>query len=267
MRAYCINLDRRTDRLEQVTMEFKRAGLPFERITAVDAKDPAVAAAAETVPLSFQHVRISAGAYACLQSHRRAWRRMLDDGQAYGAFFEDDVLLAPDISFLGEDQWVPADAEVVKLETFQTRVHLSRHRHRIAPAWSLARLRSTHIGTAAYVLRADTAERLLVLTERRGDPVDELVFNSKLGFFDSAMIYQMIPAPAAQGDRLGPQKLKVDVGWKATSITTRHAAGQVAVQDVPERIFARFYRRLREELCAVRNGTRYVVVAHGRSLD
>ena len=128
-------------------------------------------------------------------------------------------------------------------------------------------MRSTHIGTAAYVLRADTAERLLVLTERRGDPVDELVFNSKLGFFDRAVVYQMIPAPAVQGDRLGPRKQKAKTGWQTTSITERHAAGKMAVPDIVEGRSARLFRRLREELHALRSGTQYVVVPQGHPQD
>lgn len=36
MKAYCINLDRRPDRLEHMERQFERLGMAFERIAAVD---------------------------------------------------------------------------------------------------------------------------------------------------------------------------------------------------------------------------------------
>lgn len=265
MKAYCINLDSRPDRLEHMTAEFRRAGLPFERIVAIDASDPAVAVQALAVPLSSRNFRISPEAYACLQSHRLAWRRMLDEGHAYGVFFEDDLLLTPDIAFLCADGWVPSDAEVVKLETFGVRVHLSRQRFRIGPNRALARMVSSHVGAAAYVLRADTATKLLMLSENHGEPVDQLLFNDSCGFSDRAVIYQMIPALAVQGDRNLPHKRKFKTGWQATSIPKRHAAGQGVVPDVSEGKAARLLRRLREERRSLWEDTEYVVVPHGRS--
>ena len=263
MKAYCINLDRRPDRLAHMTAEFARAGIPFERIPAVDSQDPVVATAAKTIPLSFQNTRISAGAYACLQSHRLAWRRMLEEGQDFGAIFEDDVFLAADMAPLFDEAWIPPDADVIKLETFRVRVHLSRRRQRIDGGWELAQLLSTQFGSAAYVLRADCAKRLLTWTQESGDPVDEVLFNRDLGFAGRSVIYQMTPAPAIQGDRIGPDKQKAATGWQATSITARHAVEQTAVKAGSESTFAKLRRRLREEGRALRLGTRYVVVPHG----
>jgi len=263
VKAYCINLDRRPDRLEHMAMEFQRAGLSFERVAAIDATDPAVAARAKLVPRSSQNLRISTEVYACLQSHRLAWQRMLQEGQTYAAFFEDDLLLVPDIGFLCADEWVPPDAEVVKLETFGVRVHLSRQRLSIGQKWQLARMVSSHVGGAAYVLRADTAAQLLTLSETLGDPVDQLLFNSSYGFADRVVIYQMFPALAVQGDRVGSHKRKFKTGWQATSILDRHAAGQGSAQEVPEGIGARLTRRIREERRALWKDTEYVVVPHG----
>jgi glycosyl transferase, family 25 len=264
MKAYCINLDRRPDRLEHMTVEFQRAGIPFARISAVDAQDPAVAAAAGSVPLSMQKARISPGAYACLQSHRLAWHRMLQEGHSHAAVFEDDVLLAPDIGFLGTEDWVPPDADVVKLETFRTRVQLSRRRQTAVPGWDLARMISAQVGAAAYVLRAKTAMRLLAVTESLCEPVDQMLFNGAYGFSDHAVIYQMIPAPAVQGDRVGPDKQKAKTGWQATSIPERHDLGQGRVDETAEGMTARLFRRLREEGRSLWEGTHYVVVPHGQ---
>ena len=116
MKAYCINLDRRPDRLDHMTGQFGRHGMPFERIPAVDCQRPEVAAeATKCLPTSLGP-RISAAAYACFQSHREAWRRLVASGESHGLILEDDLLLADGIAEYLGDGWVPPDADLVRLE-------------------------------------------------------------------------------------------------------------------------------------------------------
>lgn len=263
MKAYCINLDRRSDRLEHMTAEFARAGVPFERIPAVDGQDPEVMAEAAKLPESFHKVRMGVGAYGCLQSHRVFWQRLVDSGDAWGMVFEDDLLLASGMGALLVGDWIPSDADIVKLETFRIRVHVSAGCHPVGTDRKTGRLHSTHLGTGAYAVSAAMARRLLVETENTGDPVDEFLFNAHLPFFATARIYQMIPAPVLQGDRAGATKKKLDTGWQATSITERHFAGKKPAGRFGETSLQRLWRRGREELRARLKGTRYIVVPHG----
>ena len=264
MKAYCINLDRRPDRLAHMTAEFARAGIPFERIPAVDGQDPAVAAAAARLPLSsLNNKRISTGAHGCMQSHRAVWRQLIDSGESWGMIFEDDLVLAPDMALYLHDGWVPKDADIVKLETFRIRLHISRKHQDIGGGRRVARLCATHLGTGCYVISAVTAQRLLSETAVCGDAIDEFLFNVQLPFFHSARIYQMCPAPVIQGDRAEVTKQKLHSGWQATSIVDRLASVHVETDVAPETPLHRLWRRGREEIRARVRGTRYVVVPHG----
>ena len=264
MKAYCINLDRRPDRLAHMTAEFARAGIPFERIPAVDGQNPDVAAAAARLPhSSLANQRISTGAYGALQSHRTAWQRLVDSGEAWCMIFEDDLLLSPGMAVLLPEDWLPADADIVKLETFRVRAHVSLGGQEISGGRALARLHSTHVGAGGYVISARTAGRLISETAICGEPVDELLFNVKLPFFSTVRVYQMMPAPVVQGDRVGGTKQKWLSGWQATSIIDRVALEQEAVSILPESWVQRIWRHGREEIRARLRGTRYVVVPHG----
>lgn len=177
--------------------------------------------------------------------------------------FEDDLLLAPDILGCLQDGWVPADADIVKLETFAIRVHLGARSLPVFGNRRVAQLHTTHLGTGCYVVSAATAARLLRETVICGDPVDHFLFNTSLPFFPTARIYQMFPAPVMQGDRALAklQKSQSSYGWQTTSIDAR-VANEYEKTHVAqaETLLQRLWRRGREEMRARVLGTRYVVV-------
>ncbi len=257
MKVYCINLDRRPDRLAHMIRECGRLGIAFERVAATDGASPEVAARATGIPVSHWGWQMSAPAYACLQSHCAVWRRIVESGEPGGMVLEDDVILAADLGRYLQDGWVPADADLVKLETFGGRIHLSKAATAISAGRHLHRLRSGHPGTAGYVVSAVAAARLLDASQTTGDPVDEFMFNEELPFFATACIYQMHPAPIIQGDRS-----TVRQDWGATDIAVR-AGASVERARSPETAAQRLSRRLCNEVTARLRGTRYVVVRHG----
>lgn len=266
MKAYCINLDRRPDRLEYISGEFARAGIPFERVPAVDAQDPEVAAAAARVPPMANGRQISAGAYGCFQSHREIWRRLVASGESHAMAFEDDLLLAPGLAPLLADGWVPDDADIVKMETFGIRIHLARTGTKTGPQGRrLDLLRSFHHGTACFVISARAAARLLAQTESFGVAIDRFLFDPDSPACRSLRIYQMSPAPVVQGDRAAKvgagQTPDGNAGWARTSITDRFL--QPTERRKAESQPARLRRRLREEAKALVSGTRYVTVPFG----
>jgi glycosyl transferase, family 25 len=263
MKAYCINLDRRPDRLTHIQSEFAKAGIPFERISAVDGTDPQVAAAAARLPMSFQNVRISTGAHGCMQSHRLFWKRLLASGDQWGLIFEDDLLLAQGMEGLLADDWPPQDADIVKLETYLIRLQVSAVQKPVGNGRNVAQLFSSHLGTGSYAISAKAAARALAATEVCGEAVDQFLFNQTLPFFQSSRVYQMIPAPVIQGDKAMPGREKQSSGWQATSITQRHAQGEAIEAGSRLSNFARVKHRLHQELTARMNGRRYSLVPHG----
>jgi glycosyl transferase, family 25 len=258
MPVYCINLDRRPDRLEHMQAQSRVAGFTLLRMPAVDASNPAIRDALATRGAGIDGRRLGSGSLACFESHRACWRALVASNATHAIVLEDDVLLAPDFANLTRPGWVPADADVVKLETWKARVHLAAGAPIPAGQRELRRLRSTHFGAAGYVIAYRTAERLLSLTEAAVDPVDDILFRSDLPVFPTLIAYQMTPAPVVQAQR--EETAAERVPWAATSITDRFAW---AAADDHEAPVARLRRRLTNEWRARWEGTRYVVVPFG----
>ena len=64
---------------------------------------------------------------------------------------------------MNDTSWIPADADVVKLETWGTRAHVAKAGNNVGGR-HLGRLLSSHIGGGCYILSAATARRLLART-------------------------------------------------------------------------------------------------------
>ena len=187
MKCFVINLDRSVDRLAEVTAEFGRIGVPFKRVTAIDAR--------EIVPVK----ALTPAETACFRSHQRCWQMIADGADAHGAVFEDDVVFGRDASsLLGSTSWVPKDADLVKLETFLDPVRINRRRLQVAAGYSVARLFGRHYGSAAYILSKTAAKKLLKLTKQLRSPVDNALFDPTTLTCVQLTVYQMVPAPCIQ---------------------------------------------------------------------
>jgi glycosyl transferase, family 25 len=244
--------------------QFGRQSICFERVPAVNGQSPDVAAAAAACAPGISGRRMSAGAYACFQSHRKSWKQFLESGGSHAMIFEDDLVLADGFSAFMSSDWVPADADLVKLETFNTRMHLSRHPKFTVAGRDLFRLRSRHVGSGCYVIAARFVPQLLSMTEKVSEPPDELMFSDALPSFDKIVTYQMTPAAAVQGNLLPTSP--TEPGWAETSIVERFLAGGPIITEVGESTTARIIRRVTQEFHAARNATRYVVVPFKQSL-
>ena len=256
MKAYCINLDRRADRLQHMIGLLAEQGVVFERVAAVDGGDPSVADAAAACRAGMTGSTMSAAAYGCFQSHREAWRRLLASGESHAIVLEDDLIVTASFSAYLAEGWVPVDADLVKLEANEHRVQLDRGRGLAAYGRRLHRLRSRHAGCGAYVISAPAAQHLLAATEVITDPVDEALFNDASPLFGTMVIYQMVPAPVMQGRR---QEIIASGWWQESSIDMLRNPN-------PKRkkgLVVRIQRRLSGEIRALKSGMRYVLVSFG----
>jgi glycosyl transferase family 25 len=261
MKAYCINMDWCPVRLIHMEQQFARLGRTFERIPGVEGTDPDIMEAAANSPKGLTGLQLSAGVYANFQSHRVAWQRLVDSGDSHAMVMEDDLILSDGFEVYLDDGWVPESADIIRLETFLHRAHLARSPTFSAGTRKLMRLRSRHAGLACYVLSARIAPFLLEQTKVVSDPSDEALFNERLPLFHQIVTYQMVPAPALQGNLMddGPDKPK----WAVSTISERFADGNSPETDLRETQLARLKRRVSEEIRALRENTRYVVVPFG----
>jgi len=184
MNVYLINLDRNPDRLAHMRSQLN--GIAFERLSAVDGSNQPPTAKGLT---RFE--------LACLESHRIAWRRFLASPSAHACFLEDDLHIWPGFAALiSSEEWAPADAHSIKLDTYLQPVELGDRR----PATGgreLARLFSRHQSSAAYILTREGAARYLESTAGASAPADYALFPTHPRR-SGLRIYQLIPAVAIQ---------------------------------------------------------------------
>jgi len=217
MKCLVINLDRPSDRLAHTTAEFARMEVAFERIAAVDARQrPDL----QDMPLRAKRktaMRMADAEIACLLSHRACWAVIAAGDDAYGAIFEDDLVFSEKAgALLADAGWIPADADIVKLETFFQRTKVALRRIAVGHGFSAGRLHGVHIGSAGYILSRQAARALVDATMEIGIPVDHVLFNPALETASSKVIYQLWPALCAQEQFMGqgtvqfPSLLKQD---------------------------------------------------------
>jgi glycosyl transferase, family 25 len=97
--VYLINLDRSTDKMANAAQNFRRIGLPYERIAAVDGATLDMASM-ETFAVKKaveENEWLTPGAIGCSMSHYLAYKKLLASEAEWALIVEDDVEFAPDI--------------------------------------------------------------------------------------------------------------------------------------------------------------------------
>lgn len=184
-----INLDRSADRLADVTAEFSRIGIPFDRVAGLDA-----AAGAPVIAPQLTEAEV-----CCFLSHRLCWQIIADGPDRFGAVFEDDVVFSHDAGpMLADDSWIPPDADVVKLETFFVRVRIGSQPVPVKNGYSATLLMGQHMGACGYILSKKAAQKLLKGTRRLKTTVDFVLFSPTEMTTARNTTYQLMPALCAQ---------------------------------------------------------------------
>lgn len=244
-----------------MTSQFKWIGIPFERVSAIDGEQPDIAAEAAMIGADASGKQMSANAFACFQSHRLVWEKLVASNESHAMVFEDDLVLVREIASYMDSKWIPEDADLIKLDTLETRVHVNCRQQIGESRRSLSRMRSRHVGAGCYVISASIARFLIIQTEKIVDPVDEFLFNESSAVFRRLTTYQMDPAPAIQGDRLGSET--APASWTVSSIKSRVAGKITDIAPVKKPKLSRLLERTKEEIRALKHGTKYVVIQHG----
>jgi glycosyl transferase family 25 len=203
MQIFVINLDRNPMRWNR--MANLLVGLNVRRIAAVDGKSlegPEYNKPGRQICPEM----LSRYNRACMLSHRAVCQEFLSGSDPYCCVLEDDVLISPDFpKFMNGTDWIPADAHVVKIETLGERVWLASKTiaclNRVAK-----RLRSSHLGTAGYVISRPGAQKILDLTTKPDRSIDRLLFEED-GLI-KLRTYQLVPALCIQSSRSG-EKLMI----------------------------------------------------------
>lgn len=197
MKIFVINLDRAPQRLERMASLFGELGLDFTRVPAVDGQELADQQGRNS--RKGMYYDLGSGEIGCFLSHINCWGAAAAEEAEYNAIFEDDVHFGAGArELLADTSWIPADADVVKLETTLVRTLVDRGRAARAGDRSVRRLRDTHPGTGAYVVSRKGARKLLELSTDFADPVDQFMFNPVSVAWNELIIYQVDPAICVQ---------------------------------------------------------------------
>jgi glycosyl transferase family 25 len=186
MPVFVINLDRRADRMAYISRTLADLGMAFERVSAIDGLN---------LPPPRDEQVLSNKERACHLSHRECWMRLLASGASAALVLEDDAVLSRRLpELVAEPALIPPDSEIVRLETDGGAHSISFRALPLKAGFKLHRLLSGSIGSAAYVIRRDVAEKLLS-SDRSLDLEADIAISPRNGL----RVYQVVPAPAMQG--------------------------------------------------------------------
>lgn len=94
-KVFVINLERSPERLAAIASRLEEIGVPFERIEAVDGRTLSDSVAEEVSPAHVvsktYHRALSKAEVACSLSHRKAWRKIVEDDLDFAVVLEDDA--------------------------------------------------------------------------------------------------------------------------------------------------------------------------------
>ncbi|WP_413771449.1 glycosyltransferase family 25 protein [Mesorhizobium sp. PAMC28654] len=210
-----------------MTAEFARLGVAFERVAAIDGRDRPDFDEIQMHANRVTKLRLTGSEIGCLLSHRACWEIIAQGDGPYGAIFEDDVIFSEQAgALLTSSDWIPADAGIVKLETFFNKTIIGRKRIPLGQGLSLSRLYGVHIGTGGYVISRQSARDLIDGTREIGIPVDQVMFNPNLATSSQNIIYQSVPALCAQDQFLGDRAVGLPSLIKAQRMDLLLASGR-----------------------------------------
>ena len=200
MKVHLINLDRSADRLAHMQAVFAGAGVSFERIAAIDGATLSAEELEPFRPGTANPNEWRAGEVGCFLSHRKAWRRVATSDDRFAAIFEDDIHLSADLgALLASSDWIPADADIVRLEAFSPMRLVAGRAIPGLAGRKIHRALSGTAGAAGYILAKQAAASLCKTERAHYAAADAFLFKPKNSPVARRLRrYQVVPAVCVQ---------------------------------------------------------------------
>jgi glycosyl transferase, family 25 len=167
VKAFFINLDGEKGRRRFIEAQLSEAGIPGERIEAVDGSKPLPA---DLAPYFSPTHLMDAGALGCYASHITTWRQLMLHDMPYALVLEDDAIIDLGLSDILQEalEALPKGWDMVHLGTRPDRT--------VSPIAALTGRKLVQYsrvppGTVAYLLSWAGAQKML-LAEPRVWPID-----------------------------------------------------------------------------------------------
>jgi glycosyl transferase, family 25 len=170
---FVINMAKAKDRMFSMKSQLDAQGLPFERIEAVDGSKLDVQQRREQYSdwwyRLFHGSPMSNGNLGCTLSHRKIYKKIVDEKIEWAIILEDDAVLDADFAgLIGDIEKHTRDFDMMQLYSFR----LPTKQVRVVgdTGLSVMRYANHHSSTAAYALRNRGARKLLTLAKVRTMP-------------------------------------------------------------------------------------------------
>jgi glycosyl transferase family 25 len=199
--SYIISMERSSERLKFISDRLNFLGLDFERIVATDGS-----LLNEDFKSRFSAARPrdgirgwAPGQIGCFISHEAAWHAISKSNADYGLVLEDDVHLSSDFrDVIRSDDWIPKEADLIRLEDTGQRLKLSCGQKAFGKR-KIYKVGSAAWGAGGYIIRKALAERLLDVDCSLHTPVDDFLFNLDTSSVSRTFsTYQLVPAVCIQ---------------------------------------------------------------------
>ncbi|MGC1428427.1 MAG: glycosyltransferase family 25 protein [Albidovulum sp.] len=213
---HVINLDRRPDRLAALSSRLDMLGLGWNRVAAIDAmaRDPAELSRAFGAGPASRAFPATPGDMACSLTHQRLWHEIASARVEAAIVLEDDAGLADSFADLANCDLAGVMRRngmgAMKLEFWpgpqsSRRFPVGQDLGPVNGSIRLFRMRSSFLGTCAYVITAEAARKLLSAHRVLEVPVDHFLFGQSAGRgFDLLRPGFVNPAPVLHDvDRFG----------------------------------------------------------------
>ncbi|GKX33307.1 MAG: hypothetical protein MnENMB40S_09250 [Rhizobiaceae bacterium MnEN-MB40S] len=188
--------------------QFSQRSLAFERISACDGATLTEDEIQAIKQNCLSGLDCTPNELACTISHRTCWRLVADGDDDHVCIFEDGVHLSSDAgNLLSKASWIPKDADLIKLETFNVEAEFYHKRPIKAQDRTLYPVRGMHQGAAGYIISRTAARRLLDKTRNDYGGVSYLLFGPTAAKRADLHTYQLYPALCIQNMRLSGDKI------------------------------------------------------------
>lgn len=202
--AFVINLDRRPDRLAFMTPRLDALGVPWHRISALDAQTARDDQIAPEVQLTGHRIGMGRGSQCCAITNFDIFRRIVAEDIPVALIVQDDVALSPDLGpLLQAADWIPDGIGLIQLEhtgrAGSTRLVGPPLGPLPVPGHSLRLLHSRTGGAGAFILTRHAARIILRDKPILDAPIDHFLFSPNVSpVYDSLGVALMMPAMAVQ---------------------------------------------------------------------
>lgn len=198
MQVYVINLERNPERLEFISQRLESLKIDFVRVDAVDGYALDKEYVKEFRENSKRPTGWKEGQIGCFLSHRKVWEKISRGDDEYGIVFEDDLHIADSLkSVISNLNWIPEDADVVRLENTTNWVKLKKTGN--VDNRDVCLVKNDSWCAGSYIVSKAAAAFLIDQDPKLWLPADTYVFAKSLSQVASNLhIYQVNPVLTCQ---------------------------------------------------------------------